>query len=236
MTGAPIVLGNLVLASGTLAGSSAISVRGSWLNYGGRFTSTGTVTLTGTTATGSILSGGQMFSALTLNGSGGTYTLADRLWVADGTVTLTAGTLNTSSYVSHIGAFAGTSTGFAPATGTVVLDSTTDKTLPFGSFYGLRLEDASEASLAAYWKLDEGSGPSTRDWSGSGNTGTLSSGASWTTSSGTTSFDNAAAVTFDGTAGYITGTRPAFPRPTLPRRSACGRTFRRRRRRRAWSR
>src|SRR5688572_11535600 len=122
-----------------------------------------------------------MFSGLTINGTGGTYTLADRLWVSDGTVTLTAGTLNSSSYVAHIGSFAASPSTFTPATGTVVLDTTSNKTLPLASFYNLRLEDASEASLAAYWKLDEGSGPSTRDWSGSGNTGALSSGAYWTT-------------------------------------------------------
>ena len=36
---------DFVIASGTVAGSSAISLEGSWLNYGGRFAGTGTVTL-----------------------------------------------------------------------------------------------------------------------------------------------------------------------------------------------
>lgn len=51
--------------------------------------------------------------------------------------------------------------------------------------------------LVAHWKLDEGSGTTTADSSGNGNTGTLTNGPTWTTGK------LAGAVSFDGTNDYI---------------------------------
>jgi hypothetical protein len=58
-------LADLIIASGTVTGSSSISVEGSWLNYGGRFTGNGTVTLI-SGASEVLLSGGSSFAALTI--------------------------------------------------------------------------------------------------------------------------------------------------------------------------
>jgi hypothetical protein len=207
-------IADLVIASGTVAGSSAISIEGSWLNYGGRFTGTGTVTLTSGGAE-SLLSGGSRFSALTINRSGANYTLKDRLWIPNGTFTLTTGRIQLSSYIMHVGAMAlAAGTTFTTGTGTVVFDSLSNQTLPSSiltAYYGLRLEDPSEAGLVGYWKLDEASGASARDASGTGNAGTLSSTVKWTSGSGSVGFDNPAAASFDGASAYVTAGTTSLP-------------------------
>jgi len=195
--------GNFTITAGTVTGSSAMSVGGNWSNSG-IFSGTGTVTLTATTSGKTILSGGSRFRALTLAGSGGTYTLSDRLWVPGGTVTLTAGTLNGGSFVMHVGSFVRTSGALVAGTGTVVLDGTSSQTLAVSSFNALRLEDPTESNLVGYWKLDDGQGTTVADLSGSGNNGTLSAaGATWqTTVPATVGFDDAASVILNGTSGY----------------------------------
>jgi Concanavalin A-like lectin/glucanases superfamily len=200
------VTGNFSLTAGTLAGTKAISVGGNW-SSAGAFSDTGTVTLTGTSSSGTVTSGGGRFSALTINGSAATvYTIADRLWVPGGTITLTNGTLNGGSSVTHVGAFSVGSGSFAVGTGTVVFDGTSSQTLPLSSFSGLRIEDPQEPNLVGYWKLDEGQGTTIRDLSGNGNTGTLSSsGVTWqTTVPATVGFDDYASAAFNGSSGYAT--------------------------------
>ena len=73
--------GSIVIASGTVTGSSAITCHGDWLNYGGRFTGTGLVT-PDRRRCATLLSGGQPFRNLTID-SASLYTLADRLWVSE---------------------------------------------------------------------------------------------------------------------------------------------------------
>jgi hypothetical protein len=199
LTGAPAVLHDLVIASGTLAGgANAISVGGSWWNYGGRFTGTGTVTFNGTGSGNVIRSAGQPFSAITVSGSG-TWTLADRLWVPGGAIAVSAGTLAASAYVIHAGTLSASGGTYSPGTGTVVLDSASNQTSGAASFGGLRVEDPTESNLVGYWKLDEGQGTSLRDHSGNGNTGTLVNGPKWGTSvPSAIGFDDPAAVTLSG--------------------------------------
>lgn len=195
--------GNFTITAGTVTGTSAMSVGGNW-SSSGTFTGTGTVTLTGTGSSGTILSGGSRFSALTLAGAGGTYTLSDRLWVPGGTVTLSNGTLNGGSSVLHVGSFVQTSGTFVPASGTVVLDGTSNQTLAPTSFNALRLEEPRETNLVGYWKLDEGQGTTLYDLSGSGDNGTLSAAGATrqTTVPASVGFDDAGSVILNGTSGY----------------------------------
>ena len=72
--------GSFNILAGTVNGSSTLSVGGNW-NNAGTYADTGAVTLTGTSATGTITSGGGSFGALTVSGVGGTYTLNDALSV-----------------------------------------------------------------------------------------------------------------------------------------------------------
>jgi Concanavalin A-like lectin/glucanases superfamily/PA14 domain len=201
IVGGPVVSGTLGLMSGTIAGSSAITVGGSWLNSGAAYLGTGAVTFNATTAGSSILSGGQPFSALTINGIGGGWTLADRLWASGAAVTLTAGTLNGGAWSSRMGTFISAGT-FTPGTGTVILDGRFGQTLSIPSFNGLRLEATTETGLVGYWKLDAGTGPRLADYSGSGNTGALSTSAQWTTAVPALAFDNPAALSLNGASAY----------------------------------
>ncbi len=200
------VTGNLSIGAGaTLTGTKAITVGGNWSNAGA-YSDVGVVTLTSASAAATITSGGGRFSALTINGTG-TYTIADRLWVPQGTITLTSGTLNGGSSASsliHVGAFSVGAGTFVPGSGTVVFDGTASQSLPFASFAGLRLEDPAESNLVGYWKLDEAQGTVIQDLSGNGNTGALSTtGMTWqTTVPSTVSFDDYAALSFSGTNSY----------------------------------
>jgi hypothetical protein len=212
-----------IIASGIVTGSAAIVARGDWLNYGGRFTGTGTVTLAAASAR-KLLSGGQPFRNLTINASG-SYTLADRLWIAQvpgiansGVLAVVkAGGLDGGGYVIHAGKLddqTGSGGGFLSTTdGTLVLDGTASYALASKYFCGLRIEDPSEAGLVGYWKLDQGQGSSVRD-SVATNEGTVSAtGAGWTASAPpTVSFDNPAAMSFTATAsGYVSAGAAGLP-------------------------
>lgn len=95
------VRGNLALGAGTLVTSAnPITVGGSWMNHGGVFTGTGTVTFDGTRSSNRILPGGQSFSDVTVNSNAATnlWSLESAFTVA-GTLTLTAGTLQQTAWL-----------------------------------------------------------------------------------------------------------------------------------------
>ncbi|MFL5307497.1 MAG: LamG domain-containing protein, partial [Polyangia bacterium] len=193
--------GDFVIASGkVLAGANTITATGSWLNYGGVYVATfGAVIMNGTS--GTLQFGTQRVSALTI--SSGSYTLNDRLWANNRTVTVN-GTLIDRSYVAHIGGFSGTGT-FTPGTGTVVLDNTGAVTLSSAvNFYGLRFEDGIESNMVGNWKLDEGAGTTLNDVSGKNNSGTFAGTGTWVAGAGAIGFDNPAGLSFDGTTAYAT--------------------------------
>jgi Concanavalin A-like lectin/glucanases superfamily len=198
------VSGDLNVNAGTLAGPKTVTVKGSFKNAA-TYSVTGMLTLASASTTAKMTSGNTRLPALTVNGSG-TYTLQDRLWVPAGTITVTAGTLNDGGQVIHAGAFSVGAGSYAPGGGTLVIDGTSNSTLPLSSLASLRIEDPSEANLVGYWKLDENGGTTIKDLSGNGNTGTLSSaGVTWNSASGPGSkvaFDDYAYVTLNGSSGY----------------------------------
>ena len=216
-----------IIASGILAGSSTISAHGDWLNYGGRFTGTGPVTLTAGSAR-TLLTGGQPFRNLTIDASGN-YTLADRLWVSEtpgvantGVLTLTKGqSLDGGGHVIHAGKLddqTGGGTGFQSTTdGTLVLDGSASYDLASKYFCGLRIEDPTETGLVGYWKLDQGQGPAVRD-SVNSNQGTVSAtGAVWAAPATAISFDNPPAMTFTGaSSGYVSAGATGLPAANAP--------------------
>jgi hypothetical protein len=128
------VAGNLTISAGTLdvsatgcsSASCAVSVGGNWANFGTFTPRTGTVTLTGTGAGGTITSGSSSFYNLTQNGSGGTYTLQDPLSTTNN-LTITAGTLDTKSggnYNVTVGGTWSRSGMFVPQWSTLTLTGT----------------------------------------------------------------------------------------------------------------
>ncbi|HVZ87142.1 MAG TPA: LamG-like jellyroll fold domain-containing protein [Polyangia bacterium] len=203
--------GNFTLGTGaTVNATTSMTVAGSWSTGSGTFSTAVPVTFTGS-GSQTITSGGAPFSALTLNATGGTYTLQDRLWLPAGTVTLTAGTLNggsSSSVIAHVGNFVQTGGSFASGSGVLVVDSPTAQTFPLTSLGTVRFDTGTEAGLVGYWKADEVGGTTMRDASGNGNTGTLSAaGVTWNTSGAfsiSTGFDNAGSIALNGTSGYVT--------------------------------
>ncbi len=188
-----LVGGDLTITSGKLAASTwPVSVSGDWSNAG-TFTSSGTVTLSGTSSSGTLKSGGSSFYALTINGSGGTYTLQDALTTADD-LTLTAGTLAASSSNVRIGgdlnitagAFTG-GAGTVSITGNVAMTGGTytggSGSLSVGGSATINnaVVNGADPTLVGYWPLDDTSSPSA-DSSGNGNTLSWSGSPTTTTS------------------------------------------------------
>ena len=209
MSGSPSFAGDLVIASGKLAaGTNTVTVGGSWLNYGGLYTTgtTGSVIFNGTGSSNKILPGGSMFQDVSVTGSG-TWTLASPMDIDRArSLTTTAGVFNLSSYTLRAGAINrnGTHT-IAPSTGTVVLDTnSTSMTLDAGTFTNLKIEPVGATNLVGYWKFDAGQGTTARDFSSGAHDATLS-GAGWTISNvaPAVSFYNPAAVSLNGTSHYI---------------------------------
>jgi hypothetical protein len=202
-TGAITVTGNLILASGSLnTGSSAIALTGSWLNHGAIYNGTGTVTLNGTSTGKQILSDGQWMGALTISGSGGAWTMLDPLFV-NGALTITAGTLTTSSYTVHAGTLVktnGAGAVFTPGTGTLLLDSSTSPIITSDTaLYNVTYGDPTDVSLVGYWKFDEGTGTSVYDQSGNLHNGTFVNGTLWSTNVPTgVTYNNTGSAQFDG--------------------------------------
>jgi hypothetical protein len=100
--------GDFVILNGTVTGNQTLSVGGNWYNAG-TYTDTGTVTMVGTSASGTITTGGSSFGALTINGYGGTYTLQDATAVT-GNLTVTSGTLAGTQNVTVGGSFSNSAT------------------------------------------------------------------------------------------------------------------------------
>ncbi len=202
---------HLTLNGGTLDVSSSnygVTVGGSWLNNGGKFVARkGTVTFDGTVAGLDVLSGGQRFNNLTLNGAG-TWNTRDRL-TASGSLALSVGTLDASgSYVIRAGTVTQTSGTFVPRTGTLILTSSADATsIITDDLYKLRVEDSTELGLVGYWKFDEGTNTGAiLDSSGNGNIGVRTgTGLVWTGSTipSAISFENPFAAKFNGLTDVI---------------------------------
>jgi hypothetical protein len=222
LSGSPTIAGDLVIASGTLAaGTNTVTVGGNWLNYGGVYTvgATGSVVFNGSASTNKILSAGSPFGDVSVTGTG-TWTLADRMDIdpAHG-LTTTAGAFNLSSRTLRTGDInRNGSVTITPSTGTVVLDASVSQTTDAGTFDTLRIEPPTATNLVAYWKLDEGQGVRVNDYSGNGNTGTLTGSAGWTDSNlpGAITFYDPSAVTLDrASSGYMT-TSVAMPAALQP--------------------
>lgn len=116
--------------TGTIAGSSNISVSGSvTLVAGMTFTYTGVISILDT---GTLTSAGKTLSGLTINGSSITVTLGGNTTVATtGTTTLTLGTLDLAGFTLTTGIFSSSGTGVRQisfGTGNIALSSTTSST------------------------------------------------------------------------------------------------------------
>ena len=157
LTGNPTIANDLVIASGTLAaGTSLFFVGGSWWNYGGGFTGTGTVSFTGSSPTNVIRSARQVLPGLNFTGTG-TWTLADDLDIDPSkAIALTTGSLNLSTRTLRVGDINAGSGTLTATNATVVLNGNGDQTLDVGSYNNLRSRDPTETNLVGYWKLDRG--------------------------------------------------------------------------------
>jgi hypothetical protein len=178
--------GNLTLNSGELntkdAEDNEIDVAKAWDNNGGIFTANqSTVKLDGTSGSHELQSGGQNFYNLTLNQSGGTWTLNDRLEV-DNTYTQSNGTVDTSTkdYNITAGDWDQTAGTFTTNYSNLTLNSSSSQTINTDDAVStLQVEDPTENGLVGYWKMDEGQKTTTADSSGNSLTATLISGPTW---------------------------------------------------------
>jgi hypothetical protein len=209
--GAISTTGDLLIYAGSLdvspagcAGAScAVTAGGSFTNQGTFTARTGTVTLNGSATGRGITSNMSHFNNLTISGTGA-WTMADRLWV-DGALTQSAGTLAAGAYniwTDTLSQTAGTMSG----TGTLAIHSRSNTTtnLASSTITNVRFESTAESNLVGYWKCDEGTGTTLKDWSGQGNDGTLQSTTSRTTSvSSTIGFDNYGALSLNGSSDYV---------------------------------
>ena len=208
VTGTVTVNGDLIIAGGVNLGTGTLNLGGDWWNYSGRFAATwwggATVNLTGTSTTNFIRSGGQFLPDINITGTG-KWTLTDDLDVdPNSAISLTTGSMDISTYALRTGGLTGGSGTLTASSGTVVLDGNGSQTMSVGSFNVLRVEDPSQTSLVAYWKFDEGTGNSSRDWTGTGYTGTFINSPLWsTTVPSTVEYYNSHSVLLDGTSDYV---------------------------------
>jgi len=122
------VAGNLSLVGGTLDVATgldyAVNVAGNWTNIGGAFTPrSGTVTLNGTASGKTITSRQQAFNLLTMNGSGGAWTVQDATTVSNN-LTLTTGTFTGPSGILSVGGDFNNAATFTHNSGTVTMTGT----------------------------------------------------------------------------------------------------------------
>jgi hypothetical protein len=174
------VSNNLTIASGKLAtGANNLTVTGSWLNFGGLFSSSSTVTLNATASGKELQTGNQPFNNLTISGSGGGWTSRDRLWVT-GTLSQSNGTYDTGGYRTHFGTVNKTAGTFTPNGSVVVIDSTSNQTVTLtDTLNQIRFEPRRQTGLVGNWRFDEQSGLTAFDSSASGTDGTLTNGPYW---------------------------------------------------------
>jgi hypothetical protein len=218
------VASDFTIASGNWDDNGQSStVSGSFYNWGGLMTATGAVTFN-TSGTGYIIGNRQAFNTVTMSGTG-TLTQRDSVYI-NGTLNLSAGTYtyeaNDSRYKGHFGNInqTGGTLDQNGLGGTNITSSSSNNTFKVTSDHTLisqfRFEAKGETSQVGYWKLDETTGSSAIDTSGTGNTGTLVNGVRWwgskydsgsvTTSMGSPIgfFYNGGWVKLDGTDDYIT--------------------------------
>ena len=183
---------DLVINVGTVTGTSALSVGGSWINHG-IFTGTGAVTLTGTLAGGAILSNGSQFTSLTVNGSGGTYAVIDPL-VVTGSLTIAsgaamggAGTIRVGGNWANSGTFSGTGTVTLTGSGTVKSNGS--------RFAGLTIATATSSTYTTSDRLWVPGGTVTLT---SGTLAAVANGARVGKFSGAGTFTNSGTLTLDG--------------------------------------
>ena len=126
---------NLIITAGTLdvdtTNNYAVTIGGSYTNSGTFTARAGTVTLSATTPGQTLISGSSAFYNLTLNGSGGIWTLYDALDV-NNNLTITAGTLDTNSigsYLITLGGSYSNNGAFLAEGGTVRLDGLSKQNL-----------------------------------------------------------------------------------------------------------
>jgi hypothetical protein len=207
LTGSPVVLGDLVIASGKLAiGTNNLTVGGNWWNYGGAFTTgaSGGVTFNGSGASNKILAAGSVFRDLTISGVGswtvsdtGTMTLGGSFGQSAGTFVSTAGLLDVQ------GAFNKTGGTFTHNSGRVVLSASSNQTFATNSatFNHLAVTDA--LSPVGYWKLDETSLGTAVDSSGYHDDGTHTNGPTLSSSVPSVAFSDPRSVSFNGTSQCV---------------------------------
>ncbi len=128
--------------SNTYAPGGNVSVGGNFTNAGTYTKGTETLTLTGT-STQTVTTNSSSLYALTINGSGGTYTLQDALTTTN-TLTITAGTLDTksgSNYAISVGGNWSSAGNFSARLGTVTLTGTGSQTITLSPdhFYNLTI-------------------------------------------------------------------------------------------------
>jgi len=210
MTGDPIIAGDLVIASGTLAGgNTAISVAGNWWNYGGLFTTgaTGSVTFNGSTSGKSIRASQSDFNTVNIAGTG-SWNLVDTTSVEiDKDLTISAGTLTSTPGILEVqGAFNKTGGTFTHNSGTVLLSSTTSQTFASNgaTFDNLVINDG----LIGYWKLDDAASPSL-DSSGHGNDATWAGTPVASATVPSVNFANPRSLGIDSAADYAAFASPA---------------------------
>jgi len=141
--------GSLTLSSGEFSANDfSLNVGGDWTKTGGTFNAgTGTVTFNGGSAQ-TVQSGGGTFGHLTVSKTGGTLSLSDAL-DADGTLTITAGTLNAAGRNISVAGDWDSGGTFTAGSGTVTLDG--DAQTVYGSTtFGNLSKNAAAADVLTF--------------------------------------------------------------------------------------
>jgi hypothetical protein len=138
----------------TFTGAGLFNVKGSFSYTGAASVpATGTVAMTGTSGSNIISSGNYQFYNLTVDGTGGVYTLGTAL-IANNDITINNGTLDVSGAnfaITAKGNWTVSGGGvFNAQAGTVTLSKsgTSTQTITGGSFYNLTLDNATAATTA----------------------------------------------------------------------------------------
>lgn len=142
-----------ILASNTYAPAGTATIAGSWINAGTFTHGSSTVTLNGTTS-GYIINannGNGAFNSLTLNGSGGVWTVTSTEITIAGTLTITAGTYNGGSgrttTLSSTGTPLSITGTFSSGTGTInYTGNGATVTCTGASYYNLDLKPSSSGA------------------------------------------------------------------------------------------